>query len=66
MQQGLVMTIAFQICTEVVFHDVDDYTFSFDFQTEENVNDFIAELEAFEGVSLVRSNLSVIVMFTQD
>lgn len=44
----------------------DDYTFSFDFQTEENVNDFIAELEAFEGVSLVRSDLSVIVMFAQD
>lgn len=66
MLQGLVMAIAFRICSEVVFHDVDDYTLSFDFQREEGVNEFIAELEILEGVSLVRSDLSVVVMFAQD
>lgn len=66
MLQGLVMAIATQICTLVVIRDVDDYTFAFTFQSEEGVNRFVTALEALDRVSLVRSNLSVVVTFAED
>jgi hypothetical protein len=66
MLQALVMAIAVRICSEVAIRDLDDYTLVFLFQKEEGANNFIAELDAFDGVSLVRSELSVVVTFAID
>lgn len=67
MYQGLVMSIAVQICSEVAIRDVDDYTISFRFTSEEGVSEFVNELSAYsEFLSVSRFGLEVLVGFAAD
>ena len=67
MLQALVMTIATQICTDVVARELDDYTLVFQFKRNDGVTDFIDQLEPYsDRLSLVRMGLEVIVTFAED
>lgn len=67
MLQALVMTIATQICTDVVARELDDYTIVFRFKRDDGAADFINELEQYsDRLSLVRIGLEVIVTFAED
>jgi hypothetical protein len=67
MLQALVMTIAAQICTDVMIRDIDDLTTTFRFQTEEGVDSFVEAILPYEGMlSFSRFELEVLVTFAQE
>lgn len=67
MLQALVMTVATQICTEVVIYDIDDYTIAFQFRLDEGAYAFIGAISVYEGrLSFSRLGLDVLVTFAED
>jgi hypothetical protein len=67
MLQALVMTIAAQICTDVLIRDIDDVSIAFRFQSEDGVNTFVEALLPYEGMlSFSRFELEVLVTFAQE
>jgi hypothetical protein len=67
MYQALVMTIAFQICSEIEIRDIDDRTISFKFKREEGLNEFIESVEIYSDyISVSKFNNEVIVSFISD
>jgi hypothetical protein len=67
MLQALVMTIAAQICTDVMIRDVNDVTIAFRFQREEGVDTFVEAISPYEGtLAFTRFELEVLVTFAQE
>ena len=67
MLQALVMTVASEICTEVVIYDIDDYTIAFQFRLNEGADAFIDAISVYKGrLFFSRLGLDVLVNFAED
>lgn len=67
MLQALAMTIATQVCTDVVIRDIDDLSIAFRFQTEKGANTFVEAILPYEGMlSFSRLELEILVTFAQE